>query len=345
MKVVGTGGGYTAKVVRPDRVPPRSAGALVFALALARPALGAEPCQITLEGPNSAAFRAAADELNAALRAERLSSPCTRLVLHAGEGHALLTFSARDGRSTERRIDEPIELIPTVQALSVLVPASEVDLAQGGEPEPESTPEPKPPPEPEPPARSAPKPARRSPPAVRTQDGAGAIDAQHQNPYALSPLIGVQAGFRGGANRLITPLLTGSIALLIEPWELGLVGRFEPHYVVTTGGNEDRPDTWGLVLGPTFGIRKNVGPYALRAGGMLLLAALFEDNGSKDGRAEGRVGLYVGGVFPRASSTRFRVDLGVDLVPYNIGRSERNAAGEWSLPWWAATFALGLEFG
>jgi hypothetical protein len=77
----------------------------------------------------------------------------------------------------------------------------------------------------------------------------------------------------------------------------------------------------------------------------LLLAALREDGGAKNGRAEGRIGAYVSAVFPRESKLRLRADFGPELVPYNLGQSEQNAEGEWSLPWWALTFALGVEFG
>jgi hypothetical protein len=32
-------------------------------------------------------------------------------------------------------------------------------------------------------------------------------------------------------------------------------------------------------------------------------------------------------------------------VPYNVGRSETNALGESSLPWWGVSFSLGVEMG
>jgi hypothetical protein len=140
-------------------------------------------------------------------------------------------------------------------------------------------------------------------------------------------------------------MLGGSAALMLGSWELGLVGRYEAHYVNARGKNDDRPDTSGATLGATVGVRKALGRLALRGGGMILLAALHEDSGSKAGRAEARLGAYLGGLMPIAKTTRLRLDLGGEFVPYNIGRSERNALEESSLPWWALTLALGVEFG
>jgi hypothetical protein len=165
------------------------------------------------------------------------------------------------------------------------------------------------------------------------------------NPYALFPVLGAHVGFRAGAENLISPLIGGTAALRLDRWELGLLGRFEAHYVNASGGNDGSPETSGAVLGVTFGRREPLGNFALRFGGTTLLAALHEDNGAKRGRAEVRLGAYTSAIWPRRSATRLRLDLGYELVPYNIGQSERNALGVSSLPWWAMTLTIGAEFG
>jgi hypothetical protein len=148
-----------------------------------------------------------------------------------------------------------------------------------------------------------------------------------------------------GADNLITPIVGGSVAVRMDRLELGLLGRYEAHYVSAKGENEDAPETSGIVIGINCGLRLPLGSLEVRGGGSLLLAALHEDRGAKDGRAEGRVGAYLGTVWPRHTKTRLRLDLGYELVPDNIGRSEQNALGRASLPWWALTFGIGAEFG
>jgi hypothetical protein len=240
--------------------------------------------------------------------------------LDAAAGRARLAFTLQDGRRAERMLDDPIELLPSVQALSAALPAAEPHAA---------------------PPRPEAKPARR-----QSSESPPPLAAATPNPYDFSPVFGAHVGVRGGADRLITPLVGGSLTLATSPWELGLLGRYEAHYVAADGENEGRPEMSGVVLGVTFGFREALGKLTLRGGGSLLLAALREEeDGAENGRAEGRIGAYVSAVFPRESKLRFRLDFGPELVPYNLGQSEQNALGEWSLPWWALTFALGVEFG
>lgn len=278
-----------------------------------------------VEGPEAEGWKAAASELEAELAAQRISSTCRLITLFASHGRAQLVFSTQEGRSAERVLDEPIELVPTIQALSVaLLPAK---------PEPKS----------EPatiqttPAAQAPPPAAKSAPSLSNEAG--------PNPYALFPLFGVSVGFRTGAGRLISPTAGGSLAIAIAPWELGMFARIEAHYVDPTGQTANRPDASGVALGLNFGPRMSAGRLVIRAGGSLMLAALREDGGDEFGRAEVRLGVYLGIVYPSQSKLRFRLELAPELVPYNMNRSQQNDAGEWSLPWWAVGLAAGAEFG
>jgi hypothetical protein len=166
-----------------------------------------------------------------------------------------------------------------------------------------------------------------------------------RDPYATRPIIGAALGFRIGADRLITPTMGGSVSVLQAPLELGILMRYESHYVASTGGNDDRPETSGLAFGTQLGVYRPLERLALRGGLLLLIVALHEDKGAQNGRAEARFGGYFGVVWPSRSKLRLRCDAALDLVPYNIGRSETNALHESSLPWWGFSWSLGLELG
>jgi hypothetical protein len=238
-------------------------------------------------------------------------------------------FVAADGRRAERALAAPAELVPSVQALSASAPALERDAP------------------PEPAERSdAAKPKKaattRRPELPVEHDVAPRADA---GPYASSPVFSAALGFRTGADNLISPTIGGTASLLLGPWELGLLGRFEGKYVDNGGeSNDGRPQTSGIALGVTTGRRETLGSFTLRGGGALIIADVREENNGEDGGGEARVGLYGGSVWPKDGWLALRLDLSAELVPYNVGRSETNTLGNASLPWWAIGFAVGPEF-
>jgi hypothetical protein len=247
-------------------------------------------------------------------------------------GGATLLFVAADGRRAERALAAPAELVPSVQALSASAPALERDTV-AERPEPANTEK----------AKNTPARTRSSADELPVQyDAAAGPDA---GPYASSPVFGAALGFRTGADNLISPTIGATAALLLGPWELGLLGRFEGKYVDNGGeDNEARPETSGIALGVTTGRRETLGSFALRGGGALIIADVREENNGEDGGGEARVGLYAGSVWPKDGWLALRLDLSAELVPYNIGRSEQNALGNASLPWWAIGVAVGPEF-
>ena len=165
-----------------------------------------------------------------------------------------------------------------------------------------------------------------------------------RDPYALNPLYGAQLGVRAGADHLISPCIGAFGAVPIGPWELGILARYEGRYVSTLGGNEGIPKTSSLTFGVTAGRRVPIGTFVLRTGVLGVLAAVHEDHNSDDrGRAEGRLGTFVGVVWPAHSSVRLRADLNFEVVPYSIGRSQTNATGASSLPWWGLASKVGVE--
>jgi hypothetical protein len=281
----------------------------------------AQACPIDVVGSDRARWLGAAAVTTSAVSGDG-GRGCASVVVETAAGGAVLRLVARDGRLAVRELREPVELLPAVQALTVPISGSR------DEPKRHRSPEPKPPP------------AKARELEPNEPERANASD-----PYATRPLVGAAFGFRVGADRLVTPTLGGSLSVLQGPLELGVLARYEAHYVNSTGGNEARPETSGLAFGTQFGVHRVVEPFALRGGLLLLVVALREENEAQRGRAEARIGGYLGAVWPARGKLRVRCDLAFEVVPYNVGHSETNALGDSSLPWWGVGFSLGLEAG
>jgi hypothetical protein len=288
-------------------------------LALAGPRL-AMACPVELRGADAARWHAVALEAEQSVLAA--SPVCTSVVVETAAGGATLRLSTSDGRLAVRQLHEPVELVPALQALTVVGPGE--SGARHTEPAPAAA------------VVATPPPAASSAPVV---------DRPERDPYALRPVLGASLGFRLGADRLISPTVGASASIVNQPLELGLVMRYEAHYVNSAGENNDRPETSGLVFGAQVGAHHELPSWALRGGLSFLFAALHEDQGAKSGRAEARLGAYGGVVWPARSRLRFRGDLALELVPYNLGRSETNALGSSSLPWWGFALSFGMEYG
>ena len=279
-------------------------------------------CPIEVVGTGAARWQGVAATTFAAL-SEDARLRCASVIVEATREGAIVRLTTRDGRLAVRELQDPVELLPAVQALTepsvVLEPtASEADQA---------------------PPRSAVEPASRPSPAPLEPP------QRVRDPYASRPLAAGSMGFRVGADRLITPTVGGSLSLLQPPLELGILARYEAHYVNSSGDNEGRPETSSLAFGTLVGVHREFEQLALRGGLLLLVVMLREEEDAEGGRAEARIGAYVGGVWPARSKLRFRTDLSLDVVPYNIGRSETNVLGESSMPWWGVSFSLGVEVG
>jgi hypothetical protein len=280
-------------------------------------------CPIEVVGPESARWQGAAATTTAALSHDA-EQRCASVIVETTPSGAVLRLATRDGRLATRELHDPVELLPAVQALTV--PA--LDSSPSERPE----------------RRTKPESAAVADPGSKVERAEPERQAL-KDPYATKPLLGLVVGFRLGADRLITPTLGGSLSVLQPPLEIGILARFEAHYVASTGGNEERPETSGLAFGTQLGVHRPLDSIALRGGLLLLVVALREDEGAQRGRAEARFGGYFGAVWPSHSKLRLRSDIALDLVPYNIGRSETNALGESSLPWWGFSLSLGLEVG
>jgi hypothetical protein len=277
-------------------------------------------------GPERASWALAAADLDAELANRRGPTLCAAVVVDANPGFATLVFVTMDGRRAERRMEDPVELIPTVQALSAEVPSTSVgapDTSAGANAVPRAA---------ESRASSLREPAELTTPLALAAP----------QPYDTHAIFGAQAGLRAGADHLVSPCIGAFASVLSNRWELGVLGRYEAHYVSTLG-DSDRPETSSVVFGVSAGLREPLGKFAVRGGITGLLAALHEDGGNKEGQAEARVGGYVGGVWPERGRFGIRADMSIEMVPYNIGRSQRNATGSSSLPWWGVATTVGLE--
>ena len=297
---------------------PRAAAAGLAGCLLLLPALARAQCRIEVVGPESSLWQQAASLLGGEASGHAVASRCSAVLVEAADGLGKLTFTTNDGRTARRELEDPLELVPTVQALSTEGPPAE------------------------PPSAVAALDGRRAPARIPADHAApGAATAP--KGYELSPLWGAQIGFRAGADHLITPCISAFGAVPLDRWELGILARYEAHYVSTLGGNEDAPETSSAVFGVTAGRRDPLGSVVVRSGLTGLLAAVHEEGGGKRGQAEARLGAYGGAVVPLSRRVGLRADLAFEVVPYSIGHSQSNAIGGSSLPWWGLTSVVGLE--
>ncbi len=246
-------------------------------------------------------------------------SDCARIEieLERSTDAARLIFVTRDGRRAERRLAHPDELVPTVAALGVRgVNASSPALEDG----------------PAAPARAA--------------DAVSPLDSPPSNPAAAPgearALFALLGGTRAGAGRLVSPVLGGAASIALDRWELGINLALELQYFDLHQSELD-PSSAASV-GVTVGRREPIADVELLFGVRSMLAALNDESrrGSGErGRAELRLGAYLGAVWPRQSSSRFRADLALDVVPHE----SLGAIGTAVTPWLAVSALMGVELG
>jgi hypothetical protein len=245
-------------------------------------------------------------------------SDCARIEieLERSTDAARLIFVTRDGRRAERRLAHPDELVPTVAALGVR-----------GDSE-------------------APVPEDGPMAAVRAADAVSPLDSPPSEPAAApghAALFALLGGTRAGAGRLLSPVLGGAAAIALDRWELGISLALELQYF-NLDLSEPDVRTSAASVGVTVGRREPIADVDLLFGARSMVAAL-NDESRKDsgvrGPAELRLGAYLGGVWPRQSSSRFRADLALDVVPHeSLGTN-----GTPVTPWLAVSALMGVEFG
>ena len=294
-------------------------GAIVLALpgvaSEARPADTAE-CRIALGGAPVEGWTRAVRELE---RSSWVPADCAVITIEASGEEARLVFQTRDGRRAERRLEHPDELVPALRALAV-------GAAGDG-------------------ASSLPAPDRPSAPAAAAPAPIGVNPAASSSPepppgQEARAVFALLAGIRGGVGNLLSPALGGSAALELKHWELGVNLVLELQYFDLDGGE---PPSSAASVGVTVGRREPLADFDLLFGARTMIAALNDesevDTGER-GRAEVRLGTYLGGAWPRTGRLRLRADLAADVVPHRA----LGSAGTRIAPWLGASVLVGVEF-
>ena len=299
----------------------------------------AAPCPVELRDAPSEPWLRAGQAIEA-LTTE--FSDCARIEIEFEQSTdaAQLIFVTLDGRRAERRLAHPEQLKPTVMALGI-GGASEISTP---------VPEARPLAAPLTPVRAA----DAVPPVDSPPSDARPVDSPPSRPSPPSPsqpaaepdearaVFAVLAGARGGAGRLVSPVLGGAAAIVPGRWELGLNLALELQYFDLQFPEAGGPSS-AASLGVTVGRREPFADVELLYGVRSMVAAL-NDESEKDsgvrGGAEIRVGAYLGGAWPRQWSSRFRADLVLDVVPHtSLGAIDKPVT-----PWLALSVLIGVEF-
>ena len=289
--------------------------ALLGVASEARPAAAAE-CRIALGGAPVEGWTLAVRELE---RSGSVPADCAVVTIEASGERARLVFQTRDGRRAERGLDHPDELAPALRALGV---GAAADGAS-------SLPAPAPPSEP---AAAAPAPLGVDTAASSSPQPPPARDAR-----AVFALVG---GIRGGVGKLVSPALGGSAAIELDRWELGVNVVLELQYFDLGGGE---PPSAAAGVGVTVGRREPVADFDVLFGARTMIAAFNDESevdGGERGRAEVRLGTYLGGAWPRTGTVRWRADVAADVVPHRV----LGSAGTPIAPWLGASVLVGAEF-
>jgi hypothetical protein len=262
-------------------------------------------------------------------------------------GGARLTFITLDGRRAERRLASPDELHPTVEALCVTGPDAEQPVLQS-QPLPQSHPE---------------RIKDTSPAASRTKSASAGSTAPAPSADDFGAIFALRSGARGGADALLSPVLTGSAALMLQRWELGVMAAWEILYFDLQNQTPSDRESGAMVLGVAVGRREPLAGVAVLAGGRLSIAMLTqyscdsavsapaEESAAVEetcdrGPTEWRVGAYLGVALPREGGLRFRADLEGDLVGMDGPATTASPAERHAItPAWAVTCLLGVEVG
>jgi hypothetical protein len=289
--------------------------ALLGVASQARPAAAAE-CRIALGGAPVEGWTLAVGELE---RSGSVPADCAVVAIEASGERARLVFQTRDGRRAERGLDHPDELVPALRALGV---GAEADGAS-------SLPAPANPSEP---AATAPAPS-----GVDTVASSSPEPPPGREARAVFALVG---GLRGGVGKLVSPALGGSAAIELDRWELGVNVVLELQYFDLGGGE---PPSAAASVGVTVGRREPVADLDVLFGARTMIAAFNDESevdGGERGRAEVRLGTYLGAAWPRTGRLRWRADVAADVVPHRV----LGSAGTRIAPWLGASVLVGAEF-
>ena len=253
-------------------------------------------------------------------RSGSVPTDCAVVAIEASGERARLVFQTRDGRRAERALEHPDELVPALRALSVGAAGDDASSS---------------------PAPDTPSAPAAAAPARLRVDAAASSSPEPPPGQEARAVFALFGGIRGGVGNLLSPALAGSAAIELGRWELGVNLVLELQYFDLDGGE---PPSSAASVGVTVGLREPVADFDVLFGARTMIAALNDesevDSGER-GRAEVRLGTYLGGAWPRTGSLRLRADgAAADVVPHRA----LGSAGTRIAPWLGASVLVGVEF-
>jgi hypothetical protein len=264
-------------------------------------------------------------EVDRKVRSLDQSGPCSVLELQLRGDRIEVVMTTRAGRRATRAVQAPFEIASTTDAMLVTLE----DRSTAGGATPAITP--------------------GLAPALVPSTGVPGSDIQPPEKATttwsrilVSGLGGVRLG--GG---LWTPTVGLLAALSARPWELGVIGQWETSYQSLGSQSAQRWSGSGVAVGLTVARRQPLGSQLeITGGGRFEGVVLHQETNHKHPedwmmKADARVGIYAGAIFPRPSSVRFRMEVAVDHL---LGSSPSAATDQVPpLPSWGATLAVGVE--
>jgi hypothetical protein len=265
------------------------------------------------------------------------TTDCRLITVSPDEHGATLIYTTLDGRSGRRRIADPRELRPAVEAL--LVMGQEPGVAVSA---------PVPPPE----LANAPNApnAPASPPDGEATSARGRRPSPASDEHSL--VVGAGAGLKqswpGDSIAAVAQFYAGAV---VARWELGAFGRWEvEHDAATDATGRVRYSAVGG--GAMLGRREPIGPFVLLVGARVaLFSAEIErvlpregqrDRKRHDDFLDPRLGLYAGCIFIESPKLRLRVQVDGDAGVV-VHRAEYADLGPF--PRWNLGVSLGAEAG
>jgi len=310
--------------------PARPLSALLAATLSWAGTAHAAPCSIdaAFDDASGSSSKLWADAAAALSELELTDADCVGLRIEAAAGGARVLFTTKDGRTAERYVAAPEELKPTVGALRVQAPS----------------PVPSPPPAPQ--AAATPKPAPTSTPQPESNT------SSDESPLRFA----LFTGARGGADSLVSPLLSTALSFTWRHMELGATLSSELQYIDVQGMRPADRQSSTAALGIHAGARSPWGAADVLAGGRAAIATLLTRDhesgactpdpascpyGEEDERVtEWRFGAYAGFAIPRRATLRFRTELGAELATPGPASGTLPLTPSWAL---CALFGLELE--
>ncbi len=333
---------------RRTRLPlPRPLVGLGLAAALSSGVARAEhreTCHLELraEGlPSGTRWAVAFGELRQRQQLAQVPLTCRRLSLVVHTGGATVRYRLADGRLAERGLQHPSELLPTVEALSIVALPSRAAPPPGAA------------------AARVTEPtvaygfvahsAMSAAPALGLPSPAEPADRAEQEhadgepaPEAVAVRGALQLGARSAGSRSTSPLASALLAVGAGRAELGVTAGYELGY--RAPGGEGAPDR-ALSLGVLAGLRQRTHGPTVLAGGQAQVGLIHGHGGAAAQRAEARLGGYAGVVFEDALPFALRTQLGLDWVPGRVGQGRSGASSELASPSWGVSVSVGVELG